>query len=203
MSRKQLYLIRHGHTVWNGPPHRIQGQMDSSLSEAGRAAAVALGRRMKQPDRVVSSPALRCRQTVDCLFGRRPDAIEPRCLEIDLGWFEGLLATEIMDRDAAAWQGWLERPWEGAPWGGESLAELQARVVAGVGEILAGVGPGERVFVAAHGGVLRTLICYVNDLPLEHYPEIEMDNLTLVELAADQVRRGGHDIRRIGPEDML
>ena len=149
MTNKRLYLIRHGHTVWNGPPLRFQGQMDSSLSETGRSDAIALGKRMPyQPDRIISSPALRCRQTVDCLFGRQPDEIEPRCIEIGLGWCEGLLATEAAEIDANAVRTWQEAPWEGSPWGGESLEVLQKRVVAGVTDIVAGIKADERVFLA-------------------------------------------------------
>ncbi|MDA1100112.1 MAG: histidine phosphatase family protein [Proteobacteria bacterium] len=204
MTEKRLYLIRHGHTVWNGPPLRFQGQMDSSLSDAGRSDAVAFGKRMAyQPDRIVSSPALRCRQTVACLFNRPPDVIEPRCIEIGLGWFEGLLATEAAERDPDAVRTWQEAPWQGAPWGGESLADLQQRVVAGVSDIVAGILPNERVFLAVHGGVLRTLICYVNDLPLSHYSDIPMANLTLLELAAEHVIRGGRNIRNVRPDEMI
>jgi len=177
--------------------------MDSSLSETGRAEAVALGKRMPyQPDRVISSPALRCRQTVDCLFNRKPDAIEPRCIEIGLGWFEGQLASEIAKRHPEAVRTWQEEPWNGAPWGGESLADLQARVVDGVTDIVAGIEPGEKVFLAVHGGVLRTLVCYVNDMPLTEYGAIPMANLTLFELAADELVRGAHNIRNVRPEDM-
>ncbi len=204
MSAKKLYLIRHGHTVWNGPPLRFQGQMDSSLSDDGRAQTIAFGKRIPyQPDRVISSPALRCRQTVDCLFNRKPDAIEPRCIEIGLGWFEGLLATEVAERDAEAVRTWQERPWDGAPWGGESLAQLQERVVEGVSDIVESIEPGEKVFLAVHGGVLRTLVCYINDTPLTEYGNIPMANLTLFELAADEVVRGGNNIRNVEPEDMI
>ena len=150
-----------------------------------------------------SSPALRCRQTVDCLFGRKPDEIEPRCIEIGLGWCEGLLATEAAKIDAEAVRIWQEAPWEGSPWGGESLEVLQTRVVAGVSDIVAGIKPDERVFLAVHGGVLRTLICYINDLPLSEYTNIPMANLTLLELTADQVIRGDKNIRNVTPEEMI
>lgn len=204
MTNKRLYLIRHGHTVWNGPPLRFQGQMDSSLSDSGRADAVALGKRMPyQPDRIISSPALRCRQTVDCLFNRKPDAIEPRCIEIGLGWFEGLLATEVAERDPEAVRTWQETPWDGAPWGGESLADLQDRVVAGVTDIVAAIEPGEKVFLAVHGGVLRTLVCFVNDTLLSEYGNIPMANLNMFELVGGELVRGGHNIRNVQPEDMI
>ena len=204
MSKKRLYLIRHGHTTWNGPPLRFQGQMDSSLSDNGRAEAIALGERMPyQPHRVISSPSLRCRQTVDCLFNRKPDQIECRCIEIGLGWFEGHLASEIEEKDREALRTWQERPWDGAPWGGESLLELQNRVVAGITDIIAGIEPCERVFLVVHGGVLRTLICYLNDMPLTEYTNIPMANLTLLELTAESVKRGGGKIRNVEPEDMI
>jgi len=54
-----------------------------------------------------------------------------------------------------------------------------------------------------HGGVLRTLICFINDRPLKDYAEIPMANLTLLELAADEVVRGGQNISNVRPEDML
>ena len=79
MTEKRLYLIRHGHTVWNGPPLRFQGQMDSSLSDDGRSEAIALGKRMPyQPDRIVSSPALRCR----VMFIRLWTAVFSKDLEV-------------------------------------------------------------------------------------------------------------------------
>ena len=204
MSEKRLYLIRHGHTTWNGPPLRFQGQMDSSLSDNGRAEAIALGERMPyQPDRVISSPSLRCRQTVDCLFNRKPDQTECRCIEIGLGWFEGHLASEIEEKDREALRTWQERPWDGAPWGGESLLELQHRVVASITDIIAGIEPCERVFLVVHGGVLRTLICFLNDMPLTEYTNIPMANLTLLERTAEVIKRGGRNIRNVKPEDMI
>ena len=204
MSEKRLYLIRHGHTTWNGPPLRFQGQMDSSLSDNGRAEAIALGERMPyQPHRVISSPSLRCRQTVDCLFNRKPDQTECRCIEIGLGWFEGHLASEIEEKDREALRTWQARHWDGAPWGGESLLELQNRVVAGITDIIAGIEPCERVFLVVHGGVLRTLICFLNDMPLTEYTNIPMANLTLLELTAEGIKRGGRNIRNIKPEDMI
>ena len=204
MSEKRLYLIRHGHTTWNGPPLRFQGQMDSSLSEDGRTDAIALGKRMPyQPDRIISSPALRCRQTVDCLFNRKPDETETRCIEIGLGWFEGHLASEVEEKDREALRTWQERPWEGAPWGGESLLDLQNRVVEGVTDVVANIASGEKVFLAAHGGVLRTLICYLNDMPLTKYTNIPMANLTLLELIAEDIRRGSGNIRTVEPEEMI
>lgn len=197
MASKRLYLIRHGHTVWNGPPHRVQGQMQSDLSEQGREAARALGKQLPQPDRIFSSPADRCLQTVDCLFGREPDGVDPRCLEIDLGWFCGLLATEIAERDSEAWHAWVYTPARTRPGGGETLEELQARFVAGVRDIQAQIKDDEYVFLATHGGCLRSLVCYDRDAPLDMYPDVAMENLTMFCLEGERLERGGLNLRRV------
>ena len=199
MSKKRLYLIRHGHTVWNGPPHRVQGQMQSDLSEVGREAARELGKLLPQPDRIFSSPADRCLQTVDCLFGRTPDKTDPRCLEIDLGWFCGMLATDIEEQDPQAWHAWVHTPARTRPGGGETLAELQARFVAAIRDIQAEIAEDEYVFLATHGGCLRTLVCYDRGAPLDMYPVIAMDNLTMFRLDGERLEEGGLNLRRVVP----
>jgi len=200
---KRVYLIRHGHTVWNGPPHRVQGQLESDLSEQGRDAAQVLGRQLRKPDRIVSSPAARCLQTVDALYGRDPDSIEERLVEIHLGWFCGLLATEVAARDPDAWSDWRHRPARTRPGGGETLEELQERAVAGLHAVLATGADEECVLVATHGGVLRTLICYDRDAPLDMYPDIAMDNLSLFRLDPGTFERGGVQMHRIQAEEMV
>jgi broad specificity phosphatase PhoE len=203
MSSKRVYLIRHGHTVWNGPPHRIQGPYHSDLSATGMAAARELGKQLRQPDRIVSSPADRCLQTVDCLFGREPDAIEERLVEIHLGWFCGLLATEVAERDPDAWYAWRHTPARTRPGDGETLEELQQRSVAGLNDVIAGTREDECVIVATHGGVLRTLVCYDRDAPLDIYPDIAMDNLSLFMFEGESFERGGVNLRRVLPEEFI
>lgn len=198
---KRLFLIRHGHTVWNGPPHRIQGQFESDLSDQGRKAAQDLGAEMRRPDRIVSSPAERCLQTVDCLFGATPDATDPGLLEIDLGWFCGLLATEVAERDPAAWYGWRHTPARMRPGDGETLAELQDRFVAAVRTVHNSMRDDECVLIATHGGCLRTLICYDRDAPLDIYPDITMDNLTLLKFEGERIERGAVGLRRVAADE--
>jgi alpha-ribazole phosphatase len=204
MSEHRLYLIRHGHTVWNGPPHRIQGPYHSELSEDGKAAARELGRQLNAPDRIVSSPADRCLQTVDCMFGREPDHVDERLVEIYLGWFCGKLATEVWERDAAAWDAWRHRPARTRPGGdGETLSEVQARFVAAVKEVQASVEEGEKVLIATHGGCLRTLICYDRAAPLDMYPDISMDNLSMFRLMGRRLEPGGLNVNRVSPEEFV
>lgn len=204
MPNKSLYLIRHGHTVWNGPPHRVQGPYHSDLSEDGKAAARELGAQLSPPDRIVSSPADRCLQTVECLFGREPDGVDERLVEIYLGWFCGMLASEVEEKDAEAWRMWRHHPARTRPGGdGETLSELQARFVAAVKEIQATVEDGEKVLIASHGGCLRTLICYDRGAPLDMYPDISMENLSIFRLQGERLEPGGLNVVRTLPEEFV
>ena len=184
MTETSLYLIRHGHTMWNGPPVRMQGNRgDSHLSARGHEEARALGHRMQHVDRIVSSTLARCLETVDCLFARAPDATEPRLAEIDVGGFTGRYAEEIARTDPEGWRIWRELPPDGRIGGdGETIVELQTRVVAGVTAVLDGVDAGERVLIATHGGCLRVLDAHVRGSAVAPFSTRSIANLTLFRL---------------------
>ena len=182
LNRKRLYFIRHAHTEWNGPPVRIQGQADSNLSSRDRQEATRLGQLLARPDRIVSSPAARCLQTVDCLFQRPADETDRRLLEIDLGWYSGLLTSEIEARDPEGWRTWRTLPAEIRVGGGETLAEVQQRVVQASDEIFDALQSGERVLVVTHGGCLQTLMCHAKSLSLASYHQHTVPNLGLYVL---------------------
>jgi phosphohistidine phosphatase SixA len=87
-----VYLVRHAHAgskaEWDGP------DLERPLSAAGRAQADGLVARLGgyAVGRILSSPALRCRQTVEPLARRRRLTVEPTDrLGVDAS-VDGLLA---------------------------------------------------------------------------------------------------------------
>lgn len=69
-----LYLCRHGETVWNREM-RLQGQLDSDLTQSGQDQAQILGESLKDHNiqRILTSPlgrakktALICNQSLNC-----------------------------------------------------------------------------------------------------------------------------------------
>ena len=123
----RLALIRHGPTEWNAQ-HRVQGSVDTPLSEEGRARiAKLLPPEGFETARAYSSPKLRARQTAD-LLGLENLKIDARLAEQNWGDWEGLTRAEMLARDGEnafirAGSGLAFRP----P-GGESTGELHARV---------------------------------------------------------------------------
>jgi alpha-ribazole phosphatase len=97
---------------------------------------------------VIASPALRCRRLAEELAARDGVALrfEPRLWELNFGEWEGVPWAEI---GRAKSDLWASDPWHIAPPGGETFAQLHARV----GEALAGVAPGTAL--VCHAGPIR------------------------------------------------
>ena len=99
-----LYLLRHGQTDWNRD-RRIQGQMESQLTELGRRHATRQGEILAGLDlpeglAAYCSPQLRTRQTAGIALA--PVSLAPsfdaRLKEVHLGSWEGHLWDDLRAR---------------------------------------------------------------------------------------------------------
>ena len=157
---RRLVLVRHGRTAWNAVG-RGQGHSDIELDETGHAqsAAAAPGLAAYQPAALWSSDLARCRQTAAYLA--RKTGLEPvydaRLREIDLGARTGLtmaeFASEHPDEHAAFANGDFQ-----AVAGGETITQVSARMAGVLGEVRAGLEPGETAVVFAHGAALKVAV---------------------------------------------
>ena len=121
----RILLARHGETPWNAEG-RYQGQIDIPLSPIGEAQAQALGARLASVDitRAVASPLSRAQRTAQLALGSDRAAMlltEPDLQEIAHGEWEGLLASEINEKDPSRLRAWREEPDTVLMPGGESL----------------------------------------------------------------------------------
>lgn len=156
----ELWLIRHAESVWNAE-RRWQGRADPPLSAQGAQQAQQLGRRLasEQLDRVVASDLRRAFETaiqVASPHGVAPLA-DPRLREHDVGRWEGRRRAEIEQFDAEALAHFDAGDRDARAGGGETRAEVEARVRPALREIVA-EGRGLRIAVVAHLGVLRALL---------------------------------------------
>jgi broad specificity phosphatase PhoE len=118
-----LILVRHGRTTHNAT-QRLLGRLDLPLDELGRRQAAALGQlgELRAATRVVTSPLGRAQETAAALGP--PVSVDERWVELDYGIYDGLPLDEV---PAALWTKWdHDTSW--APEGGESLAQVGARV---------------------------------------------------------------------------
>jgi probable phosphoglycerate mutase len=166
----RIVLARHGETPWNAEG-RYQGQTDIPLSSTGQAQAEALGQRLKdfQIDRAVASPLSRARRTAELALGSaRPPLLQ---LDADLqeiahGEWEGLLASEIEEKDPARLRAWREEPETVLMPGGESLRQVLDRAWRGLSRATEGLGDDETLLIVAHDAVNRVLLCRIFGLPI-------------------------------------
>ena len=168
----RILLARHGETRWNAEG-RYQGQRDIPLSKGGEAQARRLGKRLRDVaiTRAVSSPLARARLTAELALGAdRAHALllDDGLREIGHGDWEGLLASEIQERDSFRLNLWREEPERVVmpAEGGESLRMVADRCWPAFANACAGLGPDDLLLVVAHDAVNRVLLCRILGLPL-------------------------------------
>lgn len=192
MTVRRLVLLRHGQTEWNAGS-RMQGQLDTDLTDLGRdqAAAAAEVLAKRQPVAIVSSDLRRALDTATALGERSgvPVRVDQRLRETHLGDWQGLTHIEVDDQAPGARLAWRDDArW--APHGGESRVDVAARSVPLVEELLAaesdwGVDGFDRpVVLVAHGGLIAALTGALLDLPVDNWPVLGgMGNASWAQLS--------------------
>ncbi len=167
----KILLARHGETPWNAEG-RYQGQIDIALSDNGIRQAKLLGDRLKDVDvtRAVASPLSRARVTAEFALGEKRSPMlqfDTGLKEIAHGDWEGLLASEIRERDPQRLLAWRETPesvlMPGA--GGENLQMVFDRAWPAFARACAGLNDDDTLLVVAHDAVNRVLLCRILGLP--------------------------------------
>lgn len=180
----RLALLRHGPTDWNGQG-RVQGSIDTPLSEEGKARMRALLPPAGFDEAVVyCSPKLRARQTAACL-GLKTLHLDDRLAEQNWGDWEGLTRAEMLARDGddaferAGGRGLSFRPPHG-----ESTGELHARLTAFFQAVAA---RGHDAIAVSHMGVLRAayVLATVWEMSAPMPPELDLKAALILALAAD------------------
>ena len=196
MTVRRLVLLRHGQTEWNAGS-RMQGQIDTDLTELGRnqAAAAAEVLAKRQPVAIVSSDLRRALDTATALGDRAgvPVRVDQRLRETHLGDWQGLTHIEVDERAPGARLAWRDDArW--APHGGESRVDVAARSVPLVEELLIAEsgwgadGSDRPVVLVAHGGLIAALTGALLDLPVDNWPVLGgMGNASWAQLSGHPV----------------
>jgi broad specificity phosphatase PhoE len=166
MAAPTIYYVRHGETAWNAEG-RLQGVQDIPLNDLGRKQAANSGAiladlfardgRSEASLAFVASPLGRARTTMELVRSRLklpPDqyAIDGRLREIGYGDWEGSTLAQMQASDPNVFARRQADKWTVPPPGGESYAEVQARVTDWYSGLTADT------VAVAHGGTARALM---------------------------------------------
>jgi broad specificity phosphatase PhoE len=202
---RRLVLLRHGQTEYNAGS-RMQGQLDTDLSDLGRMQAVAAAEVLakRQPLLIVSSDLRRALDTALALSERAglPVSVDTRLRETHLGDWQGMTHLEVDALAPGARLAWRDDArW--APHGGESRIDVAERSLPVVADLVAtqaewGVDEADRpVVLVAHGGLIAALTAALLRLPVDNWPILGgMGNASWVQLSGhSEPDAGADDVR--------
>ena len=181
-----LVLLRHGQSAWNAQ-NLFTGRRDPGLTERGRRGSAGGGDRTpgrrSRPAAVFASTLVRAHTTAEIIsdeLGLGPVQLEPAFVERDYGALTGQDKSGLQDRyDAETLRRW-RRSWDAAPPGGESLAEVSARVLPPFeARVRPALARGDALLVA-HNNVLRALLKAVEGLSEVQIEAVELETATPV-----------------------
>ncbi|AEB74062.1 histidine phosphatase family protein [Lentilactobacillus buchneri] len=183
-----LYFVRHGQTYLN-KYHRIQGVIDSPLTDKGIADAVAAGKRLSQIkfDAAYSSDTSRAIKTGQLILKENPAAIKDPVptgafRELNFGYYEG-------EDDVKTWhtiggpiginsfhgliaEFGIEKaedmiaaadPYKDAESGGTFWKRLKLAI----DQVVADAQDGDKILLATHGTLIRNVVAKFSDIPVD------------------------------------
>ena len=185
MSKKEIYLIRHGETEFN-KKGIVQGSgIDADLNETGRNQAEAFFNKYGyiEFEKVYTSALIRTHQTVEKFLKKGiPHEVLPELNEISWGEKEGKEPTT----ESNAYYANLTRSWSLGetnlkPEGGESPIEVATRLRVGINKILQNSDE-KLILVAMHGRAMRILLAEISNLDLREMDTFPHQNTCLYKL---------------------
>lgn len=170
-----LFLIRHGLTDMAGK--QLSGWTPGVLlNEVGKAQVARLGEEMKATPlaAVYASPLERTVETARAVAG--PQGIEVQLRdgigEVKYGDWTGKWVSDVADDPE--WKRWNTLRGESRCPGGESMLEIQARVVSELFDI-ARAHAEQNVAIVSHGDPIRAAVAYFLGVPLDLFLRLQID----------------------------
>lgn len=153
------------------------------LNQRGRTEAQAVAERLASAALVAvySSPLERAIETAGPIADLQGVPVCPLegLMETDCGEWTGALIEELSRTDL--WRGMQSAPSCARHPGGESMAEVQARMVAAVEELRISHA-GRSIAVVSHGDPIRLLVAFYTGLHIDMFQRLAIDPASISEL---------------------
>ena len=192
--RKSILLLRHGTT--DAVDSVLGGQMRGIyLNADGQRQAAALAARISSLDALVSSPLERAVQTASIIgkvHGLQP-VIYDALTERDFGAWTGKRFQDL-EKDS----NWikLDTPLTSRLQDCESIAEVQARALRALQNIVSEMGWASVVAIVSHAAVIRALLAHAAGMPVLSYLQF-----TVAPASISEIENSEHAFRVVRVND--
>jgi probable phosphomutase (TIGR03848 family) len=173
-----VLLLRHGRTTANASGG-LAGRQPVELDEAGRTQAAKVGERLRPLPfaAVVTSPLIRCRQTLELALPDVVPEIDDGLIECGYGDWEGQPLKKLA-KDPL-WPVVQQHPSAAVFPNGEAMAAMSARAVATIRhwdrKVTAEHGPVALWLACSHGDVIKAIVADAMGLHLDEFQRIVAD----------------------------
>jgi probable phosphomutase (TIGR03848 family) len=173
-----VLLLRHGRTTANASGG-LAGRQPVELDDTGRAQARAVGERLRALPlaAVVTSPLIRCRQTLEIALPDAVPAADEGLIECGYGDWEGRPLKDLAQEPL--WPVVQQHPSAAVFPNGEAMAAMSARAVATVrawdAKVSAEHGPEAIWLACSHGDVIKAIAADALGLHLDQFQRIVAD----------------------------
>ncbi|MCB9959493.1 MAG: histidine phosphatase family protein [Rhodospirillaceae bacterium] len=182
------WWVRHAPVI--NPTGAIYGQLDRQADLSDDAAFTTLARRLPKGAAWCVTPLSRTQDTAARLIAEGiathgAPAVEPAFLEQSFGNWQGRAHADVAPQGHLAWLA----PAAYRPPGGESFAEVCARVSPRL-EAMAAAAPAADIVVVAHGGTIRAVLGHCLGLDPETALRFRIATLSLTRITYLAPRTG-------------
>lgn len=173
----RIFLFRHAQTTDN-LDKIFCGKRDPDLTPSGveEAGEIADKLKDKKVTKAYCAPNIRTKHTLDIVLEPHDTAVEtvadPRIRERDYGDLTGKSKTEYEKLYPEKYREW-HRGYDTPPPNGESLKQVEERVLEFLKEILANVWQNDVIFICASGNSIRPIRRYFEKLTIEEMCSFE------------------------------
>lgn len=179
----EFLLIRHGQTDWN-VRQMVMGRQPIPLNERGREQARGLGEYLAKAglSRIITSPIRRALETAHIIAAQAGGvAVEEEggLSEIDYGEWVNLSFAELLTKHGETWRRYREDPNDLLLPGGESMAEVVARVGDVIDRVRAEQGDGRVAFIS-HADIIKIALLNLLGLELKTILKLSIDNCSML-----------------------
>ena len=173
-----VLLLRHGRTTANATGG-LAGRLPVELDDTGRGQAQRVGDRLRKLPlaAVVTSPLIRCRQTLELALPEIVPEVDEGLIECGYGDWEGRPLSELAADPL--WPVVQQHPSAAVFPNGEAMAAMSARAVATIrrwdARVTATHGPEALWLACSHGDVIKAIVADAMGLHLDEFQRLVAD----------------------------